>query len=52
MTEASNSGSAQRAQEQADEMGATEDDDRRADEHFDRTGEPERDNLGNQEGAS
>lgn len=52
MSEPSDTDSAQRAQEQANEMGSTEDDERAAQEHVDRTGEPQRDNLGNQEGAS
>lgn len=44
--------SAQRAQRDADEMGTTKADEKAAKKHFDRTGEPERDNLGNQDGAS
>lgn len=45
-------GSAQRAQDQANDVGMTDDDERAARDEFDRTGEPQRDNLGNQDGAS
>ena len=43
---------AERVQDEANEMGVTEDDEREAKKRFDETGEPVRDNLGNQEGAS
>lgn len=49
---AGKTGSAQRAQEQANEVGTTEDDERAAHDEFERTGEPQRDRLGNQDGAS
>ncbi len=52
MTEPGNTRSAKRAQHDADQMGTTVDDELAAEEEYDRTGEPERDNLGNQEGAS
>ena len=52
MTDTPAPDSAQRAQQDADEMGMTEDDERAAKEHFDATGEPIRDRLGNEDGAS
>lgn len=52
MTTPSQTESAQRAQRDANDMGTTETDEHAAQEHLDRTGEPERDNLGNQDGAS
>jgi hypothetical protein len=52
MTEPSETESAQRTQRDADDMGTTEVDEKAKKEHFDRTGEPDRDSLGNQEGAS
>lgn len=47
---ANNSG--QRAQQEADQMGMTEDDEHAAKEQFEATGEPIRDRLGNEDGAS
>lgn len=44
--------SAERAQQDADEMGMTEDDERAARENLDVTGHPVRDKLGNEDGAS
>jgi hypothetical protein len=52
MTDPSETESAKRTQRDADDMGTTESDEKAKKEHFDRTGEPDRDNLGNQEGAS
>jgi hypothetical protein len=44
--------SAKQAQADADTMGMTEDDEREAREQADTTGEPQRDALGNEDGAS
>jgi hypothetical protein len=44
--------SAERAQREADEMGMNEDDERAAKERQQKTGEPVRDRLGNEDGAS
>ena len=50
--ETSQTESAQRAQHNADHMGETVVDQHSSQEHIDETGEPQRDNLGNQDGAS
>ena len=44
--------SAERAQADADKMGMNEDDERAAQDKLERTGEPPRDRLGNEDGAS
>lgn len=44
--------SAQRAQREANEMGMNADDERAAQERQNKTGEPVRDRLGNEDGAS
>ncbi len=44
--------SAQRAQDDADSMGMTADDERAAKDRLEKTGEPVRDALGNEDGAS
>jgi hypothetical protein len=44
--------SATQAQRDADRMGMNEDDEREAKEQADETGEPRRDALGNEDGAS
>lgn len=44
--------SAQRAQRDADSMGMTADDERAAKNQLEKTGEPVRDGLGNEDGAS
>jgi hypothetical protein len=48
----SKSDSATRAQSDADEMGTNDDDERAAKDRLERTGEPQRDSLGNEDGAS
>lgn len=52
MSDAAGTDSARRAQKPANTVGMTEDDERAAQEEFERTGEPQRDSLGNQDGAS
>lgn len=49
---AASTGSAKRAQDDADQMGTTEDREHDSQERVDAAGEPERDRLGNQDGAS
>jgi hypothetical protein len=44
--------SARRAQDEANQMGMTEEEERAAKEHQAKTGEPVRDRLGNEDGAS
>ncbi|MFN2562657.1 MAG: hypothetical protein ABR571_15355 [Jatrophihabitans sp.] len=44
--------SAKRAQQDANSMGMNEDDEREARERAEKTGEPQRDALGNEDGAS
>lgn len=50
--EPAKSESAKRAQSDADGMGTNDDDERAAKDRLERTGEPERDGLGNEDGAS
>lgn len=52
MTDETAKSSAQRAQDDANEMGMTQDDEREAKEQLEETGEPVRDRLGNEDGAS
>ena len=52
MSDAGETESARRAQQDADEMGMTSQDEHEAKERFESTGEPVRDALGNQDGAS
>lgn len=52
MTDDAGKSSAQRAQDDADEMGMTPDEEHAAKEQLEQTGEPIRDNLGNEDGAS
>ena len=51
-TSPENTDSARRAQEDADTMGMNEDDEREARQKAKTTGEPQRDALGNEDGAS
>jgi hypothetical protein len=44
--------SAKQAQKDADTMGMNEEDERKAREQAEKTGEPQRDALGNEDGAS
>lgn len=52
MTDDAGKNSAQRAQDDADGMGMTRDDEHAAKERLEQTGEPIRDDLGNEDGAS
>lgn len=52
MTENAAKSSAERAQDDANEMGMTADDEHAAKEQLEQTGEPIRDKLGNEDGAS